>query len=80
MATLLAIGLYVAFSAACAALLARRLRTTQDLKDLIPRAVLALVCSFAYLIGPSVDGLEYEDAYVHKAAAVWQVARVTPLR
>lgn len=37
-----------------------------------PRLGLAALCVVAFLIGPTVNGLEYEDAYVHTASAAWR--------
>jgi hypothetical protein len=31
-----------------------------------------LLWAAAFWVGPQVDGLEYEDAYIHKAAAIWR--------
>ncbi|QQS10738.1 MAG: hypothetical protein IPK81_13920 [Rhodospirillales bacterium] len=61
---------WVAFAVVCAlpairAALARRL---------VFRALLVAVCVAASLIGPTTLGLEYEDAYVHQAAAYLQTA------
>jgi len=38
------------------------------------RVGLALVMALSFVLGPVVDGLEYEDAYIHQAAAKYQAA------
>lgn len=71
MAPFIAIGLFTAL-AGCGVALLCKFRIDASGRALLPRLMLALLCAGAFFIGPMIDGLEYEDAYVHKAAATWR--------
>lgn len=67
MASIVTVALYALLIAAGAWLVAdERPRIS------MPRLGLAGFCALAFLVGPTVDGLEYEDAYVHTASAAWR--------
>jgi len=72
LAIVLILGLYLAFAAAAALALVDRLETMVRITQAVPRIALLAICSFAYLVGPRVYGLEYEDAFVHEAASLWR--------
>lgn len=71
MAPFIAIGLFAAL-AGCGVALLCNYRIDVSADALLPRIILALLCVGAFFMGPIIDGLEYEDAYVHKAAATWR--------
>lgn len=46
---------------------------TMSLKKVVQRALLTMVAGASLILGAPVDGLEYEDAYIHKSSARYQL-------
>jgi hypothetical protein len=49
--------------------LSRSVCRRESKHDYIVRSALLLICATSFLVGPMIFGLEYEDAYIHSAAA-----------